>query len=378
MLWLSLAASSAFAYYRVGSKLQLHDTDRAMAYLRPLSSSNEGILKEEPRPAPLKPDWAAGGLLSDFVNMLISFKPLFGMMKVGARSTLISTAEKNNIPWRALTQDLRTKMDVLSENYKQVLDNTITEYPSYYTQQFHAYDDGNLNWDAAFECESATMSMAIRTWPKEPLTVKQAQDRLRASFTDAIKQYRDGHEVSLSTVRRVLDVGCSVGVSTFYLADAFPAASTVDGLDLSPYFLAVARGRQLAQCGLDYLSSDPSIRPDASKYNHINWVHANIERTPFADNAYDIAACSFIFHELPTDTSVAIFKELYRIVDSGGVVSVAAAVAVVYYLFDLSVLMRAGGDYRLEPAVACHPEPPADAVHADEIHGALVRRVLLL
>jgi len=326
-LWLSLAASSTFAYYRAGSKLQLHGIDtRAMAYLRPLSAAgNEGgIVKEEPRPAPIKPDWAAGGLLSDFVNMLISFKPLFGMMKVGARKTLISTAEKNNIPWRALTQDLRTKMDVLSENYKQVLDNTITEYPSYYTQQFHAYDDGNLNWDAAFECESATMSMAIRTWPKEPLTVKQAQDRLRASFTDAIKQYMDEHEVSLSTVRRVLDVGCSVGVSTFYLADAFSAASAVDGLDLSPYFLAVARGRQLAQCGLDYLSSDPATRPDASKYNHIKWVHANIEHTPFADNAYDIAACSFIFHELPTDASVAIFKELYRIINSGGVVSIAA------------------------------------------------------
>lgn len=50
-----------------------------------------------------------------------------------------------------------------------------------------------------------------------------------------------------------------------------------------------------------------------------------------------------------------------------------------HYSFELlAVLMRTGGNHRLEPAVACHPEPPADAVHVDEIHGALVRRVLLL
>jgi len=350
VLWLSLAvAATSYVQYRSEIKVQLHRPRRIVAYPRFLSEGNEGILNtEEPRAAQLKPDWAAGGLLSDFVNMLISFKPLFGMMKVGARNTLISTAEKNNIPWRALSQNLRTKMDILSDNYKQVLDSTITDYPSYYTKQFHAYDDGNLNWDAAFECESATMSMAIRTWPKEPLTVKQAQDRLRASFTDAIKQYMKSCEMSLSNVQRVLDVGCSVGVSTFYLADAFPTASTVDGLDLSPHFLAIARGRQLAQCGLDCLSVDPATRPDISKYSHIKWVHANIERTPFEDNTYDVAACSFIFHELPTDASLAILKELFRIVNCGGVVSILLLLRdevidplhyAVHYANDFSVFM---------------------------------------
>ncbi len=40
-----------------------------------------------------------------------------------------------------------------------------------------------------------------------------------------------------------MDVGCSVGVNTRWLAQEFPGASVV-GLDLSPYFLAVAELRE--------------------------------------------------------------------------------------------------------------------------------------
>jgi len=36
------------------------------------------------------------------------------------------------------------------------------DYPSYYTQPFHAYQDGNLNWLAAAEVESATSAMCLR------------------------------------------------------------------------------------------------------------------------------------------------------------------------------------------------------------------------
>lgn len=40
-------------------------------------------------------------------------------------------------------------------------------YPTYYTVPFHAYGEGNLGWLPAFECESATMSMALRVWKAE-------------------------------------------------------------------------------------------------------------------------------------------------------------------------------------------------------------------
>ena len=42
-----------------------------------------------------KPKWASGGFVSDLVNALISFQPLFSLMKLAARQTLINTVPLN-------------------------------------------------------------------------------------------------------------------------------------------------------------------------------------------------------------------------------------------------------------------------------------------
>ena len=234
-----------------------------------------------------KPKWAGGGdIVSDIVNSLISIKPLFAVMKVAARSTLISTAEKKGVPWRERTAALTSEKSNLQQFYDQV-ENKLIGYPTYYTQEFHAYDEGNLNWNAAYECESATMAMALRVWPKDGLTAEAAQDRLRYSFMDAVEGYyqnkvdstsSSGSKTSdsngngladlaqtffkslssstsmvtksrSSSPTKIIDIGCSVGVSTFYLAERFRQASVIDALDLSPHFLAVAKQRQ------DYVAS---------------------------------------------------------------------------------------------------------------------------
>lgn len=108
---------------------------------------------------PTNPKWAAGGPLSDFVNLLISIKPIYSLMKIGARRKMISTAEANGIEWSKIAQDLDDKKDFLINNYNSLVVNNI-DYPEYYTQNFHAYESGNLNWLAAYECESATMRYA--------------------------------------------------------------------------------------------------------------------------------------------------------------------------------------------------------------------------
>ena len=71
------------------------------------------------------------------------------------------------------------------------------------------------------------------------------QTRLRKAIDDGIRAFVSQH--SLLEPREVLDVGCSVGLSSRWLAAEWPQAQ-VTGLDLSPYFLAVAelRERQLA------------------------------------------------------------------------------------------------------------------------------------
>lgn len=251
-----------------------------------------------------RPRWAAGGFLSNTVNALIANKSLFGLMKIGARKSMISTAEKNGIPWDSRAKELLNNQKKLEEYYSSVVDDKIS-YPEYYTQEFHAYSEGNLNWQAAVECESATMSIALRVWPKESLTASQAQDRWRNSFTNTIKDYIKSN--NLRSINNILDVGCSVGISTFYVHDAFPAAKVIDGLDLSPHFLSIAKYRQNAE---------------GEKYKKIRWLHRNVESSGIKSNTYDLTAVSFMFHELPKEPSDAILKELFRVTKPGGVVAI--------------------------------------------------------
>ena len=281
-----------------------------------------------------RPKWAdTTDPVSSVVNWLIGIKPLFGLMKIGARKTLISTAEENGIPWVEQRQNYYKSLDKF-QNLKTEIEKDDIDYPNYYTKEFHAYDEGNLNWNAAFEVESATLSMALRVWPDENLTYTEAQDRLRYSFLDALDNYRMQQKQQQQEVKTILDVGCSVGVSSFYLHDRFnkngnsngnsnsdsdsnsngetktktKTKTKVIGLDLSPHFLSVAQSRQAMQ---------------TPHYDDIEWMHALAEETGLASDSIDITAISFLFHELPTAAATKIVKELYRVTKpSGGTIAI--------------------------------------------------------
>lgn len=273
-----------------------------------------------------KPKWAAGGILSDLVNVLIGFKPIFGLMKTGARKLLIENAEKNGVPWRERAIALEEKSSQILKSYYEEVERKGTVYPEYYTQEFHAYDEGNLNWMAAYECESATMSMALRIYPTEGLTAVQAQDKLRQSITDAITKYIG------RPPEKLLDMGCSVGVSTFYLAKSFPSATVIDGIDLSPHFLAIAKQRQQLTTdaasgnfqgieGTGYVLDDVS-RFVGSRVSRIKWIHGNVEATQLPENEYDVVEATFLFHELPATPTDSIIKEMYRVTAVNGIVAI--------------------------------------------------------
>ncbi|GFZ12876.1 hypothetical protein Acr_23g0012610 [Actinidia rufa] len=73
-----------------------------------------------------RPRWTGETSLSRLVGALISFKPLFSVLKLGARQVLISTAEKTNIPWREMTREI-----LQSEVYKEMdsIRNSSIVYP---------------------------------------------------------------------------------------------------------------------------------------------------------------------------------------------------------------------------------------------------------
>jgi ubiquinone/menaquinone biosynthesis C-methylase UbiE len=240
----------------------------------------------------LKPDWAGADLLSRFVNLLIRTKPIYALMKQQARKVLIKTAEKNGVPWRNTYKTLSESN--LAQQLPQVTNDEI-DYPDYYNRPFHAYDKGNLCWDAAFEAESATYAMALRVWPNDNLTWKAAQARLRSSFHQVLAQ------TITHSVDRILDIGCSVGISTLALHRYYQAQNpsvTTTGLDLSPYMLTVAKHRD--------------------SNSEITWLHGLAEQTGFVDQSFDLVTLQFVIHELPHQASAAIFQEIHRLLKLGG------------------------------------------------------------
>lgn len=245
-----------------------------------------------------KPSWAGEDWLSKLVNLLIATKPIYAVMKHQARRVLINTAEKNGIAWRQNLSPIE-QSDVKSQ-FSQIQQES-THYPEYYRQPFHAYDEGNLCWQAAFEAEPATYSMALRVWPQENLSWQAAQEKLRASFHQILDQ--DGPK----TVQTILDIGCSVGISTrslhqFYTQRQGAPVST-QGLDLSPYMLSVAQFRD----------QDRQIQ---------NWIHAPAEKTGLADGSLDLVTLQFVIHELPHAATRNIFTEIHRILKPGGCLAI--------------------------------------------------------
>jgi hypothetical protein len=90
-----------------------------------------------------RPRWAGDDVLSRFVTALIAIKPLFNIMKFGARQVVIRTAEKKGINWSKMADEVLTS-DVYAE--KELLEDKSLVYPDYYLKEFHAYADGNLSW----------------------------------------------------------------------------------------------------------------------------------------------------------------------------------------------------------------------------------------
>ena len=90
----------------------------------------------------------------------------------------------------------------------------------------------------------------------------------------------------------MLDVGCSIGVSTEYLHKSYSNLSSLTGIDLSPYYLSIAT----------YNAVDKNIP--------IKYIHRLAEKTQFKDATFDFIICNFLLHEVPNESSKLIIKYL--------------------------------------------------------------------
>lgn len=227
------------------------------------------------------------GLASRLVNGLLAIKPLANYAKHQARQMMIDRAEKMGVAWRKEAENLRNRN--WDTELAQV-QNPQLVYPDYYVCSFHAYETGNLSWEAASEVEVAAIAVHAKIWPEAGIN---GDAKLRQSYHDILKAQLP------QAPRDIVDLGCSVGMSTFALQELYPEASFT-GVDLSQYFLAVAQ----------YRSQQRNLP--------IKWVHAAAESTGLPDNSYDLVSACLMFHELPQEPSRQIFQEARRLLRPGG------------------------------------------------------------
>ncbi len=233
----------------------------------------------------------APGLASRLVNGVLAIKPLANLAKHQARQMMIKRAEKIGVPWQKRVQELRSR-DWLPDLAE--VQNLELVYPDYYQRSFHAYEKGNLSWDAAMEVEVAAYTVHAGIGTGEGA---QGDARLRSSYHDILTAQIP------SLPRDILDMGCSVGMSTFALQEIYPQAQ-VTGLDLSPYFLAVAHYNSV------------------QRHRQINWVHAQAESTGLQNESFDLISICLMCHELPQSVTQQIFAEARRLLRPGGYLAI--------------------------------------------------------
>merc|ERR1712187_442776 len=151
-----------------------------------------------------------------------------------------------------------------------------------------------------------------------------------------------------------VDVGCGGGTSTFSLRETLNIqglqACELTGIDLSTYFLAVARYRQR--------EGDKKDTPGA-----LNFIHGNALEVDNRDGEVDIFMASALTHELPKQASEKLIAEASRVLKSGGV----------FGYFDLNPvqLLRDNPVSNIVDRVAIANEPFLDEFLQFDLEGAL-------
>ena len=100
-------------------------------------------------------------------------------------------------------------------------------------------------------------------------------------------------------VNRILDLGCSAGVTSSALKRIYPDAE-VWGIDVSSHMIRYAHARALEQ-----------------NYD-INFKQMLAEELDFDNNHFDIVVANLLFHEVPVSVSKKILSETLRVLRPGG------------------------------------------------------------
>lgn len=99
--------------------------------------------------------------------------------------------------------------------------------------------------------------------------------------------------------RKILDLGCGVGKSTFPYCQLYPNAE-IHGLDYAAPMLKY--GHKLAE----------------ARGAKVHFKQALAEATGYEDNSFDVVSAVWLFHEIPRKAMNEIIREAHRILKPGG------------------------------------------------------------
>jgi len=256
---------------------------------------------------------------SGFAQQLLNFalaSPLWEYVLVPqARASIVKTAEENGIPWMLAKKWLESQADAPWNDPNNDIDFTDYQFPQYYTKSFHAYSEGNLGYNAAFEQELASRAIGARNFPKFK---DRGEDVFRGAFEKALVDLGARVVAGGGDDIVIVDFGCGTGTSTRRLAAQYSQATALIGIDLSPYFIDV--GRTLLKLAPNAISNGDvegwitNVVPDS----RIHLRQGNIENTSLPSNSASVVNIGLVLHELPLSAAKEVILEAYRILQPGG------------------------------------------------------------
>ncbi|NEQ50204.1 MAG: class I SAM-dependent methyltransferase [Leptolyngbya sp. SIO3F4] len=239
--------------------------------------------------------------INRLINGALAIKPLANFAKDRARNMMIKRAESIGVYWLDEVAELRARgsdetFNPIWEQERAVMRDRTLNYPDYYLTSFHAYDEGNLGWEPALEATVAAKAVHARLWPEGDA---RGDVRLRQSYMDVLLDQLP------QSPTKIVDLGCSTGLSTFALQETYPDAD-ITGIELSDYFLTVAQYQTNHRQAQSMVSNAPK------------WLHAPAENTGIPEQSVDLVSASLLFHELPTSAALEVIREAHRILRPGG------------------------------------------------------------
>ena len=170
-------------------------------------------------------------------------------------------------------------------------------YPDYYLQNFHHQTDGYLSDHSA----------ALYDLQVEILFNGTADPMRRRVIAPLVRGLRTFAGRPAGQIR-VLDVATGTGRTLRQIRGALPKAQLV-GLDLSSAYLRQAN---------KWLGQLPGELPQL--------VQGNGETMPFAEDTFQGVSCVFVLHELPGEARQNVINDCFRILEAGGVITLADSV----------------------------------------------------